>query len=102
MMQYIYILKRTKSMKDIVNQSKPTNGSDGEDAPFVARPCLKVELARLYSPRLSDRAAMNKLNQWIRTCPGLHRAVYGGREGKNDVSFSLRQVRLIIEFLGEP
>ena len=56
----------------------------------------------MYSPRLSDRSAMNKLNGWIRCNPQLHARLYGGREGKNDICFSVRQVRLIVEFLDEP
>jgi len=72
------------------------------DTPFPIRPYLKVELARLYSPRLSDHSAMNKLNGWIRRNPQLHDLLYGGREGKNDICFSTRQVRLIVEFLDVP
>lgn len=72
------------------------------DAPFPVRPYLKVELARLYSPGLSDRSAMNKLNGWIRRNPQLHARLYSGREGKNDICFTVRQVRLIVEFLDEP
>lgn len=72
------------------------------DTPFLIRPYLKVELARLYSPRLSDHSAMNKLNGWIRRNRQLHALLYGGREGKNDICFSARQVRLIVEYLEEP
>lgn len=70
--------------------------------PFEYRPYLKQELACLYSPALSRKSALNKLNRWIRLAPSLHAALYSGREGKNDVCFSLRQVRLLVEHLGEP
>ncbi len=73
-----------------------------EEITFVIRPYLKTELARLYSPRLSEQSAMNKLNNWIRCNASLHDLLYNGREGKNDTCFSSRQVRLIVEFLGEP
>lgn len=73
-----------------------------DEAPFVIRPYLKVDLARLYSPGLADRSAMNRLNRWIRYNRELHDRLYSGREGKNDVCFSLRQVRLLVEYLGEP
>lgn len=73
-----------------------------DDAPFVLRPYLKMDLARLYSPGLADRSAMNRLNRWIRHNRDLHVRLYSGREGKNDVCFSLRQVRLLVAYLGEP
>ena len=56
-----------------------------DDAPFVLRPYLKMDLARLYSPGLADRSAMNRLNRWIRHNRDLHDRLYSGREGKNDV-----------------
>ncbi|MDC6279011.1 DUF4248 domain-containing protein [Caecibacteroides pullorum] len=73
-----------------------------DEAPFAIRPYLKVDLARLYSPGLADRTAMNRLNRWIRHNHELHDRLYSGREGKNDICFSLRQVRLLVEYLGEP
>jgi hypothetical protein len=76
--------------------------SSADEKPFVIKPYLKVELARLYSPHLSDRSAMNKLNSWIRRNPQLYARLYNGREGKNDICFSARQVRLLVEHLDEP
>lgn len=61
-----------------------------DETPFVIRPYL------------ADRSAMNRLNRWIRYNRELHDRLYSGREGKNDVCFSLRQVRLLVEYLGEP
>ena len=73
------------------------------EAPFEPRACLKEELARRYNPCVSTRTAMNKLRAWIRHNKELHRRLYEeGPEGKNDISFSLRQVRLLLEYLGEP
>ena len=51
---------------------------------------------------VKDRTAMNRLNRWIRHNRELHDRLYSGREGKNDICFSLRQVRLLVEYLGEP
>ncbi len=73
------------------------------EAPFEPRACLKEELARRYNPCVTKRTAMNKLNAWIRHNPELYRRLYDeGPEGKNDIAFSLRQVRLLVEYLGEP
>lgn len=73
-----------------------------DERKFIIKAYLKVELARMYSPHLSDRSAMNKLNNWIRHNSQLHTRLYSGREGKNDICFSLRQVSLIVQFLDEP
>ena len=93
-------MKTQEERKETVQAEREEPG--GDEKLFVIRPYLKVELARMYSPRLSDRSAMNKLNGWIRCNPQLHARLYGGREGKNDICFSVRQVRLIVEFLDEP
>lgn len=69
---------------------------------FIIQPYLKLELAQMYSPNLSPAGAMNKLGLWIRRNPELYRLLYNGREGKNDITFSIRQVRLLVEYLGEP
>lgn len=83
-------------------EEKKTAEPEEDEKRFILRPYLKVKLAHMYSPHLSDRSAMNKLNNWIRRNPQLHAQLYNGREGKNDIGFSLRQVRLIVEFLDEP
>lgn len=91
--------------KDIImekQEEKKTEKSEEGEKKFIIQPYLKVELAHMYSPHISQRAALNKLNSWIRRNPQLHDQLYSGREGKNDIGFSLRQVRLIVEFLDEP
>ena len=62
----------------------------------------KTEFAQLYFPCLSAEAALKKLRKWIAVNPELHRQLYGGREGKNDQTFSKRQVQLLIDFLEAP
>ena len=80
----------------------PTEPYDLE-APFEPRACLNEERARRYNPCVSPRTAMNKLGAWIRHNKELHHRLYEeGPEGKNDITFSLRQVRLLLEYLGEP
>ena len=73
-----------------------------EDHPFVIRPYLKTELALLYSPHVCVRTAMNRMNAWIRHNPELYEQMYNGREGKNDICFSERQVRLLVYYLDVP
>lgn len=70
---------------------------------FELRAYLKSELAQRYNPCLSPRGALRKLNEWIRHNPELYRRLHEeGPEGRHDVSFTLRQVRLLVEYLGEP
>ncbi len=73
-----------------------------EQTPFVIRSYLKVDLAQMYSPHVSQRTAMNRLNAWIRRNPELSARLYSGRESKHDISFSARQVRLPVEYLDVP
>lgn len=69
---------------------------------FEFRSYLKTELAQLYHPHLPSQYAMCKLRAWIRRCPGLHAQLYSHGEGKNDHSYTSRQVRLIVEYLDLP
>lgn len=69
---------------------------------FEIRPYLKMELAQLYHPHLPPHYAMSKLRAWIRRSPQLHSAMYAMGEGKNDHSYTRRQVKLIIEHLDTP
>ena len=66
---------------------------------FQIRPYLKADLAKLYHPHLPVSYAMQKLRSWIRRCPELHSQLYAAGEGKNDHSYTRRQVALIIQYL---
>lgn len=72
------------------------------DRPFLVRSYLKQDLAQLYFPQLSPASALKKLRKWISFNPELHRRLYSGREGRNDQSFSHRQVQLLVDYLEEP
>lgn len=73
-----------------------------EEAKFVIRAYLKVELAQLYSPHLPPMYALRKLRAWIRRNEALSAALYQGGESKKDHSYTKRQVRLIVQYLDEP
>ena len=66
------------------------------EEPFVIRPYLKSELAHLYNPYVPLVYAMRKMREWIRNNKELYDAMYSGGEGKNDHTYSARQVRLIV------
>ena len=90
-------METTEKTKRIPEDKKETP----EDK-FEIKAYLKTEFAQLYFPCLSAEAALKKLRKWIAVNPELHRQLYGGREGKNDQTFSKRQVQLLIDVLEAP
>lgn len=73
-----------------------------EEEPFPVRAYRKSELAHLYNPEMPLVSAMRKLRGWIWKNRELHTELYRAGEGKNDHSYTHRQVRLIVQYLGEP
>ena len=75
----------------------------GEDKPpFEVRSYGKTELAQLYFPRLRPRCALKKLNRWIERNETLRTELYSGPEGRNEGTFSRRQVMLLVGCFDEP
>ncbi|MDR0939347.1 MAG: DUF4248 domain-containing protein [Mediterranea sp.] len=73
------------------------------DRNFEVRVYDKRELARMYFPTLSGKAATDRLRRWTRRCRGLvdeleRRTDYHTRAR----TLTARQVRIIAEYLGEP
>ena len=64
---------------------------------FTIRAYGKSELAMLYFPRLAPKTALRKLNGWIKVNPRLSHL-------KNPAlhDYTPKQVRLIVEEIGEP
>ncbi len=84
-------------------KSEPTPIPTREDKqPFVLRPYRKTEFALLYFPELKPRCALRKLNRWIERQQDLHESLYSGPEGRNEATFSRRQVKLLVEHFEEP
>lgn len=69
---------------------------------FEIRSYLKAELAQLYFPTLSPASAMKKLRGWIALNAELSQQLHKGPEGRNDQSYSHRQVALLVKYLQEP
>lgn len=62
----------------------------------------KRELAMLYFPKVSPKVATNKLARWIRRSDELsHLLAEAGYKPANKF-FTVRQLRIIYAFLGEP
>ena len=81
-------------MKNLVNES----GEDG----FVIRMYRKQELALLYFPDCSKETAVKNLRRWIKQCAPLSEMLEQNGFGKHHNFFLKQEVRLIVEFLGEP
>ena len=81
------------------------NSNEGcqETVHFKVKMYTKKELALCYFPSaVSPHTAVNHLMSWINRCTPLREALEGQGYRKTSKWFSPREVRLIIEYLGEP
>ena len=62
----------------------------------------KRELAMLYFPKLPPKTATNKLARWIRNSEELSRLLAEAGYNPANKFFTVRQLRIIYDFLGEP
>lgn len=70
---------------------------------FKIRSYTKKELALIYFPSTDNpHTAVNHLISWINRCPMLCKALNEQGYQKSSKWFSPREVRLIVEHLGEP
>lgn len=69
---------------------------------MVVRCYPKSELALLYFPELSADSAVRRLMRWIKRCTGLTDELLKLDYRPACHSFSAREVRLIVHYLGEP
>ena len=69
---------------------------------FIIRAYTKKELALLYFPDSNPRTAVNHLMSWIRRCTPLWKELQQTGYYHTSKAFTPRQVRAIVEQLGEP
>ena len=69
---------------------------------FVIRAYTKKELALLYFPDSNPRTAVNHLMSWIRNCKQLWQQLQETGYCVSSKAFTPRQVKAIVEQLGEP
>lgn len=72
------------------------------DSGMVVKCYLKSELAGLYFPDLSADSAVRKLMRWIKRCTDLMDELLKLDYRPASHTFSAREVRLIVYYLGEP
>ena len=66
------------------------------------RPMSKGELAQLYAPNLKQGSAVNRLMKWMHMQPELMSRLHQCGYNPRLRIFTVRQVELIFEYLGEP
>lgn len=63
----------------------------------------RIDLAIMYFPEKSPVEAVRSLRRWIDNCPALVAALDDtGLPYKRKQNLTVRQVRLIMEYLGDP
>lgn len=69
---------------------------------FIIRAYTKKELALMYFPQSMPRTAVNHLMAWINRCTQLSDILQATGYQPSDKAFTPRQVKAIVEHLGEP
>ena len=69
---------------------------------FIIRAYTKKELALMYFPDSAPRTAVNHLMAWIRRCTSLWQQLQQMDYSINSKTLTPRQVKAIVEHLGEP
>ncbi len=69
---------------------------------FIIRAYTKKELALMYFPDSSPRTAVSHLMSWIRRCTQLWEQLHTTGYNVTSKAFTPRQVKAIVEELGEP
>lgn len=69
---------------------------------FIIRAYTKKELALMYFPDSAPRTAVNHLMAWIRRCTSLWQQLQQMDYSINSKTLTPRQVKAIVEQLGEP
>lgn len=73
-----------------------------EEEPFQLRMYRKQELAMRYFPDLSKDSAGRNLRRWIKRCSELYSQLLDMGYDKHRQYYLKREVKLIVEYLGEP
>ncbi len=69
---------------------------------FKIKQYTKKELALMYFPESNPRTAVNHLRAWISSCTPLWNLLCQAGYKPSSKSFTPRQVKDIVEYLGEP
>lgn len=84
------------------NKMNDMNHTNHEWADFQIRPYTKKELALMYFPDSLPRTASKHLMTWIERCTPLWNKLIEEGYQKTSKSFTPKQVKDIVYYLGEP
>ncbi len=73
-----------------------------EEAKFIVKSYHKADLALMYHPGMSPRAAMGKMRRWINHNAELKRRLEQVQINILNHTYTPKEVAVIVEFLGEP
>ncbi len=76
--------------------------SEMDERPFLIHMYRKQELAMLYFPGVSKETAARNLRRWIEHCNQLYESLLNQGYDKNRKFFLRQEVKLIVDYLGEP
>ena len=79
-----------------------TTQRDEELETLPLRMYRKQELAMCYFPDLSKEAAERNLRRWIKRCSELYQGLLDTGYDKNRKFFLRHEVKMIVDYLGEP
>ena len=63
---------------------------------------MQTSLQKRYSPSVQQASAVKEFNIWIRKAPGLEQKLLETGMSRSARRYTPKQVRLIVEALGEP
>lgn len=69
---------------------------------MILKPYSKAELGMAYAPHLTQGGAVNRLMSWINHDASLTEALSQCGYSRHQKVFTIKQVGLIFEHLGEP
>jgi hypothetical protein len=83
-------------------RKKKKKMKEQEKQEFRPRSMKKHDLAHMYMPDIKRESAVRQLNRWITTCTELSRELRATDYNPFSKTLTALQVRLIVEYLGEP
>ncbi len=69
---------------------------------FRVRTYGRTELAQEYCPLLQPQSAYRRLTAWIKLNPQLSQKLLDGGRPRRGRTFTPNEVKMIVEYLGEP
>lgn len=105
MIKIQYICRNNKLNKKLTihsNSSMKKNEDSILEVCFLIRSYGKGELAMCYIHGVTQQAAVNRFNNWIRKAPGLEQRLLEMGMSRTGRNYTPAQVQAIVDAFGEP